>query len=1059
MPRTAPCGAEPTVTPLDRDFAQFARTAEPAALGRVYDQAAAELLQLATRLVGDPVEAEDLVQATFVAAIESAHSFADGKRAMPWLVGILSNRARRFHQVRQRTAHASSHSAVAAATAEAQAGLDGHEAPSTPGSPHDGMAATTPSAQLEKKELDAAVAEALHGLSAVLHPVVVLHLRHGMQPAEIAYALQRPPATVRSQLARGLADLRRRLPRKQLLPALLVLPVPRGLEAVRAAVLEHGATYAATLAAATVSATSVAGVMIMTKQMKLVAAAVVVLALGAGAWWLPRGGPLPRNDAAAGPASPASAASNRSDVPKESTARATAAANEPAERVRVAAGSASALRVTVRTATRPVAGAIVELLPTHVRGDIGRPLRMATDAATGAVHFADVPWRHGHVHVKNAKAMKQWRAEPGTTTEIELVVREPSWVNGRVLGPNGLPAGDATVWLVEYPYAANRAHDVLRTESDGSFTLPIWNWHLIGARAPGTVAVHREVKAKTGANVDVVLQLRANGAALRGRVVRGDPAVAVAFAEIEVGDRLGPFEGRLLPDGSRESVVAQTTVAGPDGTFALDGLLPGPVSVFATARGHATVRQTVDLLASSAAEVKLTLADGVRVHGRVTYADGTPARQTMVECGQGLFLQRARVDRDGGFELQHVPTGMQRLIAHRAGGTPARLCQLVRAGEDIEWNPVLDARWSRIGGTVRDEHGQPLADWWVVLHTTSKYGAGIPVRTTDDGSFLSKRLLAKHEAYELRVHPPCKSSGGTRPSASLPAVMTVPSVPLGAQDVEVVVAETSMPTAWVTGRIAGGGAGGTELWLVSEFGSSRYLKCARDGSFSCGPLAPGHWRIMRRAFPIDSKVSSFVLHAREARELGTLTVGDAQHGDVDILLSSGKPNPNFAPEFRGLAAVQVLRADNRRPDKLHFVRWAELTGERTSLRLVPGKYVLRVCGAPLWAPPQTCEVVDGKSIEVMFRALPAAMQRIAFRHPQTEHPFEQLALTVHNGQGALLWSQLLPPRQKWWHTELNLLPGTYRVAAKTVSGLHCERQLIVADTSVSGRPLVLDLLP
>src|SRR5690606_26639312 len=104
MPRTPPCCAETPVNSLDRDFACFVRTGEPAALGRVYDATASELLALATRLVGHPVEAEDLVQATFVAAIESANSFALGSRVMPWLVGILNNRVRQFRQTRERVA-------------------------------------------------------------------------------------------------------------------------------------------------------------------------------------------------------------------------------------------------------------------------------------------------------------------------------------------------------------------------------------------------------------------------------------------------------------------------------------------------------------------------------------------------------------------------------------------------------------------------------------------------------------------------------------------------------------------------------------------------------------------------------------------------------------------------------------------------------------------------------------------------------------------------------------------------------------------------------------------
>ena len=58
------------------------------------------------------------------------------------------------------------------------------------------------------KKRDAAIAE----LPEPYRPVLRLRLRYGHHPSEIAHALDRPAATVRSQLARGLSLLRRKLP-------------------------------------------------------------------------------------------------------------------------------------------------------------------------------------------------------------------------------------------------------------------------------------------------------------------------------------------------------------------------------------------------------------------------------------------------------------------------------------------------------------------------------------------------------------------------------------------------------------------------------------------------------------------------------------------------------------------------------------------------------------------------------------------------------------------------------------------------------------------------------
>jgi DNA-directed RNA polymerase specialized sigma24 family protein len=56
-------------------YLRFRDEADVAALGKLYDRAATELLRVAFHLVRDPPRAEDLVQQTFVAAIEGAARF------------------------------------------------------------------------------------------------------------------------------------------------------------------------------------------------------------------------------------------------------------------------------------------------------------------------------------------------------------------------------------------------------------------------------------------------------------------------------------------------------------------------------------------------------------------------------------------------------------------------------------------------------------------------------------------------------------------------------------------------------------------------------------------------------------------------------------------------------------------------------------------------------------------------------------------------------------------------------------------------------------------------
>ena len=82
----------------DRLFAEFRRSGDPRALGEVYDLLAPELLRVALHTAREPAEAEDVLQATFLAAIEQAERFDPARRVLPWLVGILANEARKARE-------------------------------------------------------------------------------------------------------------------------------------------------------------------------------------------------------------------------------------------------------------------------------------------------------------------------------------------------------------------------------------------------------------------------------------------------------------------------------------------------------------------------------------------------------------------------------------------------------------------------------------------------------------------------------------------------------------------------------------------------------------------------------------------------------------------------------------------------------------------------------------------------------------------------------------------------------------------------------------------------
>src|SRR5262245_51398570 len=86
----------------DRLLAHFQRTGDPRSLGRLFDRTAPELLRIAAWLAGNRPDAEDLLQRTFLTVLTARGSFDAGRRAMPWLCGILGNHCKKLHEQRAR---------------------------------------------------------------------------------------------------------------------------------------------------------------------------------------------------------------------------------------------------------------------------------------------------------------------------------------------------------------------------------------------------------------------------------------------------------------------------------------------------------------------------------------------------------------------------------------------------------------------------------------------------------------------------------------------------------------------------------------------------------------------------------------------------------------------------------------------------------------------------------------------------------------------------------------------------------------------------------------------
>jgi len=187
---------------MTKDSATTARHAQ------FVDQAMAfadQLYAAAMRLAGNPSDAADLVQETYLKAYQAFDRFEQGTNLKAWLYRILTNTFINLYRKRQR--------------AGIQDGLDDLEEWQL-GEASSLTQTATRSAEAEAIDRmpDAAVREALQSLTEERRLVIYLADVEGMSYQEIADIMGTPVGTVMSRLHRGRRELRELLAGHHLAP-------------------------------------------------------------------------------------------------------------------------------------------------------------------------------------------------------------------------------------------------------------------------------------------------------------------------------------------------------------------------------------------------------------------------------------------------------------------------------------------------------------------------------------------------------------------------------------------------------------------------------------------------------------------------------------------------------------------------------------------------------------------------------------------------------------------------------------------------------------------------
>ena len=862
-------------------FLRYRDEGDAEALAAVFDRTAPALLRLAMHLAQDAATAEDLVQSTFVTAMENARRFKPDRPLLPWLIGILLKKVK--NQLRKRGAGP----IVCDRAADRSAG---------------------PLAQAEDAELREMLANALADLPPLYRRPVSAYLEQGKRGREIALELGRAPGTVRMQIHRGLALLRRLLPPGFGLGTALLATETRGLAAMRRAVLARGAELSSESA---VAATVVLGGLVMKKSI-LFAAALFVSGV-CGLWWglddgrgretaeVVRGTP-------SGPSGP--------DVPKPV---------QPAHPVREAAGAASVGwlrpvagthpegnvvitgRILSEESPRPVAGARVALLSHDGQEHVQRSVTTGED---GRFRLERVGFKNWPTLRVSAEGFAEWRRSCHTLltqsrerleefSAGDVLLDRGERVEGRVVDSRGGPVGEAWILVVTRdtsnlfrPACGTIAG---RSDAAGRFVVP----HLpagdsSASRRCALFAVSeegigaRDVRIVRGMGVlrDVVLQL-APSCRVRVRVTdeRGAP---VAGATVSAEPRFAPLFGVVAETDSQGLIH----MPGPNHDLDLGDHEP-LLRLFRTASGEDGVAEFARLPLESGRAEAGPYDLVIRAEGyRPAYLDGQIFRpETMVELAASLQTARAR---------SIIGTVLS------AAGTPVgdREVRLARALPN-------HLRGEEYPSTRTDARGRFRFDGLVAGFTytvrTGTYGV--------DQAFASVDFEERQEVAEIELRP-------------------VTCHPITGHLLD----QFGDPVPFVLLRVLTGATGRGFVGSLTEF----------DGSFTIPTAIPGEQELAADLWPPDLWVdldprwtisgdsSNVVLTAERRPPAGRYAIDvdvvDAVDGSALVPLSAGasrEPHEAGAPVARASIARGSVRIEQLVPGRWTLRAEVESRGEHT----------------------------------------------------------------------------------------------------------------------------------
>jgi protocatechuate 3,4-dioxygenase beta subunit len=497
--------------------------------------------------------------------------------------------------------------------------------------------------------------------------------------------------------------------------------------------------------------------------------------------------------------------------------------------------------------------------------------------------------------------------------------------------------------------------------------------YTIVATAKGHAPARKsQVRVLSGQATDGGTLTLGQGVSLHGRVVAAKDESPVPGATVSATTP----RSFAFPRGGTEAGIA--AVAGLDGTFVLEGLEPGAVTLYAQHPDYSPAEVRVNLQESMEGEdVVVQLGQGGILTGTVRDSDGLPVVGAQIMLAKGMFrgqMTTASTEADGRYVVERLTPG--NYVAARApeGSSLAGLDMKSVTIEEGE-TTVLDfgemARITLTGRVLRGRHPAGEARLIFLASTGGSMVAGNLKMAEADAEGRYRVGLEQPGTYQVVV-----STGGI-------GLMRGHTVEVVVPDEATVYRDIVLETTGIFGTVTDSGGepvpGATVLASAEASGSSSFAAQTTTwtdsaGSYTLEGLEPGIYRVSVRAggFP--------------ATERYPVTVSEEQDQPVDFQLEEGLVLRGRVvdPSGQGLAGAMVFAAPTGGRDTVPSYTLTDINGAFELAAPVEGVMDLTAVAGG-WAPARVTGVAassDPDAVETILRVSPGGRIRISVVGPE-----------------------------------------------------------------------------